>query len=185
MVLKKKTLLKLKLIIEFILMIIPYFQLLCVAGIAICLQGVNYQAIAAVGKSKAMFNWTVIKRAIGLGLVIGGLILWGIKGLLAGMVLQSWLIYLINAYQVHKYVGYNLWTQFQNFAPIALLSIVSFCITYCIIYVLPNCHMYLLAFVRFVVFVIIYIGGSALFKMESYNYVKETLSMIIGKYRKK
>ena len=40
---------------------VPYFRILCVAGIAICLQGVNYYAVAAVGKSRELFKWTIIK----------------------------------------------------------------------------------------------------------------------------
>lgn len=38
---------------------VPYFQVLCVAGLAGCLQSVNLQSIAAIGKSKAMFYWTL------------------------------------------------------------------------------------------------------------------------------
>ena len=30
---------------------IPYFQIICIGGIAVCLQGVTYQAIASIGKS--------------------------------------------------------------------------------------------------------------------------------------
>ena len=164
---------------------VPYFQILCIAGIAICLQGVNYQAVAAVGKSKAMFSWTIVKRVIGLALVIGGLLLWEIKGLLIGMVLQSWLIYLINAYQVHKYIGYRLMVQFKNLAPILLLTLVAFVVSYSIVFLLPDCSMYLLAAIRLVVFTAIYLGGSVLFKMDSYKYVIDTLPLVIGKFKKK
>ena len=36
---------------------VPYFQLLCLGGMATCLQAVNTQPIAAIGKSKLMFKW--------------------------------------------------------------------------------------------------------------------------------
>ena len=164
---------------------VPYFQILCWAGIAICLQGVNYQAIAAVGKSKVMFSWTVIKRAIGLALVVGGLAEFGIKGLLVGMVMQSWLIYLINAYQVHKHIGYKLFTQLLDLLPILILAIASWAIAYCLVFIFPNCHMYVLAVIRLLVFIGVYIGGSILFKIESFTYVKETLPMFLSKFKKK
>lgn len=164
---------------------VPYFQILCLAGIAICLQGVNYQAIAAVGKSKVMFSWTIIKRAIGLGLVVGGLAVFGIKGLLIGMVMQSWLIYLINAYQVHKHIGYKLFTQLLDLLPILILAIASWAIAYCLVFVLPNCHMYILAVIRFLVFIGVYLGGSILFKMESFKYVKDTVPIFMAKFKKK
>ena len=164
---------------------VPYFQILCVAGIAICLQGVNYQAIAAIGKSKVMFSWTLIKRALGLLLVVGGLFAFGIKGLLVGMVMQSWLIYLINAYQVHKYIGYKVLTQLIDLLPILLLAVVSWAIAFCLGYIVHNWHMYVIAVIRFFVFIGVYIGGSMLLKLECFKYVKETLPLFFAKFRKK
>lgn len=164
---------------------VPYFQILCIAGIAICLQGVNYQAIAAIGKSKAMFSWTLVKRAIGLALIVGGLATFGIKGLLVGMAMQSWLIYLINAYQVHKYIGYKLFIQFLDILPVLVLAFVSFAVAYCTVYLIPESNMYILALIRLFVFVAVYLGGSVLLKMESFKYVKESLPMFMAKFDRK
>ena len=174
---------------------VPYFRILCLAGIAICLQGVNYQAIAAVGKSKAMFNWTLIKRAIGLTLVVGGLVIgktivvdgkdFGIEGLLVGMVLQSWVIYLINASLVNKYIGYKLFTQLLDLVPIFILAVVSFVVAYSVVFVLHDGHMYVVALIRLIVFMVVYLGGSILFKMESFRYVKELLPMFLSKFKNK
>ena len=163
---------------------VPYFQILCIAGIAICLQGVNYQAIAAIGKSNAMFSWTLVKRAIGLALIVGGLAAFGMKGLLVGMVLQSWLIYLINAYQVHKYIGYKLSIQFFDLLPTMVLSIVSWAVAYGLVLLLPQWNMYVIAVIRLLVFVVVYLGGSMLFKMESFRLVKETIPMFLAKFNR-
>ena len=164
---------------------VPYFQILCVAGIAICLQGVNYQAIAAIGKSKAMFSWTLVKRAIGLALIVGGLAAFGIKGLLVGMVLQSWLIYIINAYQVHKYIGYKLSKQFFDLLPTMVLSIISWTVAYGLVFLFPQWNMYVIAVIHLLVFVVVYLGGSMLFKMESFRLVKETIPMFMSKFNRK
>lgn len=164
---------------------IPYFQILCVAGIAICLQGVNYQAIAAIGKSKEMFSWTLVKRVIGLMLIVGGLATFGIKGLLVGMVMQSWLIYLINAYQVHKYIGYTLSKQMIDLLPILLISIVSGGVAYFLTIFMPDWNMYFLAVIRLLVFILVYLCGSSLFKMESFGIVKETIPMFLAKFKMK
>ena len=164
---------------------IPYFQILCFAGIAICLQGVNFQAVAAVGKSKQMFSWTLVKRAIGIALIVAGLAVFGIKGLLVGMVMQSWVIYLINAYQVHKYVGYKLSKQFFDLLPILVLSIVSWAVTYGLAFLLPQWNMYVIAVIRLLVFVVVYLGSSMLFKMESFRLVRETIPMCMAKFKRK
>ena len=164
---------------------VPFFQILCVAGIAICLQGVNYQAIAAVGRSKEMFTWTIVKRAIGLGLIVGGLFFWGIKGLLIGMVLQSWLIYFINAYQVDRYIGYSLFTQLKNLTPTFLLTMVSFVISFCSVFCFPGFGMYSLALIRLAIFLLVYLCGAILFKMESFYYIKDTIPLLFGKNKTK
>lgn len=163
---------------------VPYFQILCLSGIASCLQGVNYQAIAAVGRSKAMFTWTLIKRGIAILLIVSGLALYGMKGLLIGMVFQGWFVYLINAFLVQKYIGYKLTNQFLDLLPVFILAIISFGISYCIVFVFPNFNIYVLAIIRLLVFSVFYFGCSVLFKLESFIFVKENLPLFMKKSRK-
>lgn len=163
---------------------VPYFQILCIAGIAISLQGVNYLAVAAVGKSKQMFTWTVVKRVVGLLFVVSGLILGGIWGLLVGMVLQSWLIYFINSFQVHKYIGYKITRQMQDLLPIVVLSLIAFIAAFLAGDYFSVLNMYPLAIIQLFVFVIIYLGGSMLMKMESFKYVRETIPLVFGKFKR-
>lgn len=35
---------------------VPYFRILCIGGFFVCLQNINFYAVAAVGKSKKLFN---------------------------------------------------------------------------------------------------------------------------------
>lgn len=162
---------------------VPYFQVLCFAGLAICLQSINLQAITAIGKSKTAFGWTLIKRAIGLIFVIGGLLLFGIKGLLVGMVLSSWMMYLINAYLVSKHIGYKIGQQMMDLLPIMLLSILAF-----VIGRLPDLlalGLYQNGILETILFVAIYLAVSYMSKMRSYEDLIELMPMIIGKLRKK
>lgn len=164
---------------------VPYFQILCIAGIAICFQSINYQAIAAIGKSKIMLRWTFIKRGIGLCLIIGGLLLWGINGLLAGMVAQSWIIYLINAYLVDKYVGFKLLKQLKELVPIMSLATIALVVAYLFGFFLSSFNLYVCAIIELFAFGVIYYGGSVLFNLESYRYFKENLPLILNKNKKK
>ena len=162
----------------------PYFQILCLAGIAICLQGVNFNAVAAVGKSKIMFHWTIIKRGIGLCLIVGGLAVCGMRGLLLGMVASAWFIYFVNAYLVDRHVGYKLLNQLKDLMPILVLSTVSIIVPYGITLIMPNFNMFLIAVIQFIVFTVIFWGGSVCFKLESYRYCIEYLPLIIQRIRK-
>lgn len=158
---------------------VPYFQMLCLSGLALCLQAVNNQSVAAVGQSRAMFIWTVIKRAVGIGIIIVGLVLFGMKGLLVGMVFSSWFSYLVNISLVSKFVGYKWSDQLLSIMPVLIASVVSAVAAFLVGYFL-NLSMYPDGIVKFVVYVIIYLGWSLIFKPEAYNYF---LTIIPSKFR--
>ena len=161
---------------------VPYFQILCIAGIAICLQNINYYAIAAIGKSKQLFKWTVIKRILGLLLVVGGLWLYGIYGLLMGSVATSWCIYLINATLVAKHIGYKLKQQMLDLLPIILFSLLAFFLAYVSSIIIEN-KLYVEGVIRLSVFIPIYLGLSVLFKLKELQSAKETFHLIYNKFR--
>ena len=158
---------------------VPYFQVLCIAGLAYCLQGVNNQSVAAVGESRAMFIWTVIKRAVGIGFMIVGLVWFGMKGLLVGVVLNSWFSYLVNISLVSKYIGYKWTDQLLSILPVTIASVVSAVVAY-VVGLLLKLPMYPDGIVKLFVYVMIYMGWSLVFKPESYTYF---LTIIPAKFR--
>ena len=148
---------------------VPYFQVLCIAGLAICLQAVNSQSVAAIGKSKVMFLWMVVKRTIGISVKVGGLVLFGMKGLLVGVVFSAWFSYIVNMSLVSKYVGYKWKEQISSILPITIVSILSAIASYGVGMIL-HLPMYLDGIVKFVVYVIVYLGWIIIFKPEAYSY---------------
>lgn len=153
---------------------VPYFQMLCIAGLAICLQGVNYQTIAAIGKSKTLLFWNIIKQTIGIILQVVGLILGNMWGLLIGIVISAWFTYIVNISLVSKYVGYKSIQQLKDLAPMFFVSGIAFVISYYSIGIM-NFGLYMDGLCKAVIFGIIYIGWSIIFKPDSYSY---TLSII-------
>lgn len=152
---------------------VPYFQILCVAGMAICLQGINYYAVAAIGKSGKLFKGTLIKRGLGLVFIIGGLFITGIKGLLVGMVISSWLIYLINAILVHRYVGYRIVYQIKDLLPIIIVSLLSFIVAYLFPTLFSIDNIYLKGGIQLTAFLSVYILVSYIFRIEALEFSKE------------
>lgn len=161
---------------------VPYFQFLCFAGLALSLQSVNNQAIAAVGKSRAMFAWTVLKRVVGIGAIIGGLLLFGMEGLLCGVVLSTWFSYFVNIYLVSKYVGYKWKTQLLNIMPVAVSSVITTVIAFGIGEAL-QLQVYLDGAMKVFIYISVYMCWSFAFKPEAYLYFKESLVTIITKKR--
>ena len=149
---------------------VPYFQILCVAGLAFCLQSVNLQSISAIGKSKVMFLWTLLKRIVGLCFVVGGLWLYGMKGLLVGAVLNTWFAYAVNICLVSRYIGYKWWRQLLDLAPIMLMSVI--CAATCWgIGELLSLNMYIDAAIKLLLYVLIYMLWSILRKPDAFIYI--------------
>lgn len=158
---------------------IPYFQVLCLVGLAECLQSVNTQSIAAIGKSKTMFVWTLLKRTLGTTLVVGGLFLWGMKGLLIGYVLYNWFCYFVNIGLVSKHIGYHWKQQLLDLLPMGIASVVIAVVCYFGIGYF-NLNMYLDGVLKLFLYVVLYLCWSFVFKPESYLY---TLSIVPSKLK--
>lgn len=158
---------------------VPYFQVLCIAGLAGCLQSVNLQSIAAIGKSKLLFWWTLFKRIVGIGAVVLGLFWFGMKGLLIGVVFNYWFSYIVNISLVSKHVGYKWNRQIMDLLPIATASIIAALVSYGVGYLL-QLSMYPDGIVKLLVYVLIYLGWSFVFKPEAYTYF---LTIIPAKFR--
>ena len=163
---------------------VPYFQVLCLAGLAFCLQSVNNQSIAAVGKSRAMFTWTIVKRLIGISSIVAGLALFGMKGLLAGVVFGTWFTYFVNISLVSKYIGYKWTDQLLNIAPVTIASVISAIIAY-VVGAMLSLPLYPDGIVKALVYACIYLGWSFLFKPEAFLYSKSIVSPLITKLNRK
>ncbi len=160
---------------------VPFFQILCFAGMAICLQGINYYAVAAIGKSNVMFRATIVKRGIGLMLVVLGLYFWGLNGLLLGVVMSSYVIYIVNAYLVHKHIRYTLIQQLFDLLPIIVVTCISGIVAYAVGRMIPL-HLYLVAVIQAVVFVAIYLSLSTILKLSAFADSYEILKGILKKF---
>lgn len=158
---------------------VPYFQVLCFAGLAGCLQAVNIHAITAIGKSKTMFLWTLLKRTVGIGAVALGLLYFGMKGLLAGVIINYWFSYFVNIALVSKHVGYKFWRQIADLLPVAITSVIAAAVSFGVGYLL-QLNMYPDGMVKVGIYLVIYLGWSFIFKPEAYTYF---LTIIPAKFR--
>ena len=156
---------------------VPYFQVLCLIGLSECLQSVNTQPIAAIGKSALMFRWTLIKRGVGLFFVIGGLLFFQMKGLLVGVVIFNWFCYAVNIGLVSKYIGYNWKSQIMDLLPVTGAAVFSAIVSFVFGYYL-HFPLYLDGVVKLLVYVFLYLGWAILFKPEAFTY---TLSIVSKK----
>ncbi len=148
---------------------VPYFQILCVASLAVCLQGAANNSIAAIGKSKIFFRWTLIKRTITIVLSIIGIILWGMYGLLWMCVLGAWIVYFINALLVDRHIGYSFWNQIQDILPFIILATTIGVIVYFIgSFIALDC--YFVALIQFGIYLILFLYISRILGIDAFFY---------------
>lgn len=149
---------------------VPYFQILCTAGVAVCLQGPANNAIAAIGKGNVYFRWTIVKRTLTILLCVVGILLAGVEGLLWSSVVGTWVVYFINAELVSKHVGYSLRRQFVDILPYLLLSIGAGIIAY-YISSFADINMYIVALIQIVSVLALYLTLSILLKLEGLYFI--------------
>lgn len=163
---------------------VPYFQVLCIAGLAYSLQSVNYQSVAAIGKSRTMFVWTFVKRAVGIAFVIAGLLFYGMPGLLVGMVLNTWFSYFINIWLVSKHIGYRWQKQLLDIMPVMMASLAAATLSY-LTGKLCNLPLYTDGMLKLIIFLVIYGAWSVLMHPDAYQYFCVAAKPFVKKIKRK
>ena len=76
---------------------VPFLEILSFQGISISQEGINYNAIASIGRSKSLFISTIVKRSVFVVLLLIGMQFAGIYGMLWGMTLSSYFVCFYNS----------------------------------------------------------------------------------------
>lgn len=159
---------------------VPYFRILCVAGLVMCIYNLNYFAVASVGRSGVLLKWTIVKRVLGLIFMLLGVKVGGIKGLLWGVVAGFYLIYFINALLSSKIVGYRFGKQMLDLLPILLLSALVGALVGWMGYVV-DFNMYVVFVIQILVYIFAYILLSFLMRMEVVGMLRDTIKRFVKK----
>lgn len=157
---------------------IPYFRILCLAGIVNCLQSVNYQVVCAVGRSKEIFKWNVVKRVIDLGLIVIGMY-WGIEGMLCGMVTGFYITFIINAMVATSSTGYTLSQQIKDAFPILFIATGAAFVVVLVNSTIGIVNHGIILWMSIIIYIIVYLFLSKIFhRMELVGY-KEIIESYI------
>ncbi|MFW5887078.1 MAG: polysaccharide biosynthesis C-terminal domain-containing protein [Bacteroidota bacterium] len=92
---------------------IPYLQLLCVAGVLYPIHMVNVQALTAQGKVRLTFKLNLIKNGLRL-INIFVMYPFGVIYIIIGEVILSFIALFINTYFTNKMVNYGFWKQAKD-----------------------------------------------------------------------
>lgn len=156
---------------------VPYFRILCLVGLVNCLQSVNYQVVCAVGKSKQIFKWNIVKRIVGIGMILTGMN-WGVEGIMYGMVCGMYFTYVVNALVATPTTGYTLIMQIKDAIPLLAMCVVSSMVSYCASKYI-ECENLVMILIQTCVFIACYLSLSVLTKRYEFEEYKNIIKNFI------
>lgn len=163
---------------------IPYFQILCFAGMLFPLHAINLNILQVKGRSDLFLKLEVIKKASFTAIIIIVLLLkLGIIGLLWGSVLSSYISYFINTIYSKKLISYSIKDQIKDILPSFLLSFTMGAIVYITGILMPGGDLIKLLVQTLIGFTT-YIGLSKLFKIKELDIVKDLALSFVKKARR-
>lgn len=153
---------------------VPYFQILCIAGILQPVHNYNINILMVKGRSDLMLKLAVIKNVLlAVGVIVG--LQFGIYGLLYAQVILSFLSFLINTHYTKKFIDYSALQQIRDLAPILILVVVAGFSIYFIDYFLITQLDIIRILIGLGAGVILYTVLSYLFKFSSFADLKALL----------
>lgn len=155
---------------------VPFLIIFCISYAFLPLQTANLNAIKALGRSEIYLKLEIIKKIVGFA-ILAATMWFGPLVMAASNLLFAVINYLINAFPNRKLLNYSYGQQIMDAAPPMLLSAFMFGIVYCVRFLeLSN---WLTLIIQIPLGVLIYVGGSRLFKFESFTYLFSTVKELI------
>lgn len=102
-----------------------YLQILSFSFVLAPVEIENLQAIKAMGRSDIVLKLEIIKRSVGVVLLVAA-IPFGVEMIAVSLLVGNILSAIINAYPNRKLLGYTYWQQFLDILPSFLMSIVMY-----------------------------------------------------------
>src|SRR5699024_10007551 len=116
---------------------VPFLQLFCISYTFIPIHTANAQAINALGRSDIFLKLEVIKKIIGLSLLVIS-IRWGVYAIALSMVISSVISSFINAYPNKDLLKYSIKEQWIDIIPSLIISSIMGITVYLVKYLVEN-----------------------------------------------
>ncbi|WP_319481176.1 MOP flippase family protein [uncultured Draconibacterium sp.] len=99
-----------------------YLQMLCFVGMFYPLHALNLNMLQVQGRSDLFLRLEIIKKILAIPTIIIG-IFFGIKLMIAGMMVNTLIAYYLNSYWSGKMIGYSFGQQVKDIFPSLLLAL--------------------------------------------------------------
>lgn len=158
-----------------------YLQVISIAFITTPLEIENLQAIKAVGRSDIVLKLEIAKRIIGIALLIVA-IPFGVEAIAISFLISNIISAILNSIPSAKLFEYSLFQQLTDIIPGVIISAIMFAIVYIVGYI--NLSPIWKLVVQICAGITSYALVSLIFKIESFNYILNTIKSFFNKREK-
>ena len=151
---------------------VPYMRIFCITYMFWPIHTANLNAIKALGRSDLFFKLEIWKKAVGL-VVLLSTMWFGVMVMAYSLLFTSVVSQIINTWPNRKLLKYGYLEQLKDILPGILLAAVMG-ILVSLFNILPLAQ-WLILIIQIPSGIIIYLFGSLLFRLESFEYLKNSI----------
>lgn len=157
---------------------VPYLRIFCITNMFYPIHTANLNAIKALGKSDTFLKLEIIKKVIGMILLVSSM--WfGVMAMAYSLLISTFANMLINSWPNRTLLDYSFKDQVRDICPSIILAIIMG-LGIVGIYLL-DLNSLITLFIQVPLGAIIYISFSALVKLEGYQYMLSILKEFLKK----
>lgn len=149
-----------------------FLQVGCIYFMCQPIQTTNWQIIKAVGRSDLCFKLEVLKKAIGISMLIVS-ITFGVKAIAVTSAVFGMISMFINMVPNGKLINYTVKEQILDLLPALILSILMGVLVHTV--TLLKLNSILTLALQICVGILAYFGSSIIFKIDSFTYLLDTI----------
>lgn len=153
---------------------VPYMQILCFSFMFSPVELENLQAIKALGKSDIVLRLEIIKKIIGVILLVAS-ISFGMKAIAFSMLVSCVISAILNAWPNKNLLGYPFVSQLYDILPSFVMSILLFVGVRSFLCLIDGVSAWCQLLFSCSIGLLFYMMISKILKVESYTYIEKTI----------
>lgn len=157
---------------------VPYMQIFCITSMFYPVHTANLNAIKAMGRSDLFLKLEIVKKVVGMVLLLSTM--WfGVMAMAYSLLVSSVLSQIINSWPNRKLLNYGYLEQLKDILPGIILAVVMGICVYPVQWL--GLSDIITLCIQVPLGAIIYIIGSKIFKLESFEYILDMIKPYILK----
>lgn len=152
---------------------IIYLQLLCFVGMMYPLHALNLNMLNVQGRSDLFLKLEIIKKILAIPVIVIG-VMFGIKAMIVGMMVNTQVAYFLNSYWSGRFIDYSMKDQVKDILPSFVLAVTMGAIVAGIGWLLPFGNLAILA-VQVVAGAVLVFVMAEVTQLEAYVFMKKIL----------